>query len=91
MRNLDDMLVSLARMPVPELAPLDDAVMAGLARRRQEAILAPRLMGLAASLALGLGIAGGSISGSSPASAQPGTPAAFSTALAPSTLLDIRP
>lgn len=91
MRSLDDMLVSLARMPVPELASFDDAVMAGLARRRQEAALVPRLMGMAATLALGLGIAGGSISGSAPASAQPASPFAFATALAPSTLLDIRP
>ena len=91
MRSLDDMLDSLGRMPVPELASLDDTVMAGLARRRQEAAFTPRLMGFAGALALGLGIAGGSLSNSDPASAQSLSPFASPNALAPSTLLEFRP
>ncbi len=91
MRSLDDMLDSLNRMPVPELASFDDTVMAGLAKRRQEAAFTPRLMGLAGTLALGLGIAGGSLSNADPASAQSLSPFASADALAPSTLLDFRP
>ena len=91
MRSLDDMLAGLGRMPVPELATLDGAVMAGLARRRQEAAITPKLMGLAGGLALVVGIAGGSLSYSDPALAKPQTPFASADALAPSTLLAVHP
>lgn len=91
MRSLDEMLVDLGRLPVPELASLDDAVMAGLARRHQEAAFTPRLMGAAGGLALVLGIAGGSFSYSDPAMAKPLTPFASADALAPSTLLAVHP
>ncbi|MGE3692680.1 MAG: hypothetical protein AB7F98_15005 [Novosphingobium sp.] len=91
MRSLDDMLAGLGQMPVPELASLDDAVMAGLARRRQEAAFTPGLMGAAGGLALVLGLAGGSLSYSDPALARPLTPFASADALAPSTLLAVHP
>ena len=91
MRSLDDTLADLARMPVPELTSLDGAVMAGLARRRQEAAAAPRLMGLAAAVALVMGMVGGVVSSSEPAVAQPISPFAPDNPLAPSTLLAVRP
>ena len=92
MTDIDLALARLGQAPVPAgLAAIDDAVLTGLTRRRQELALAPRLMGLAGTLALGLGIAGGSIATSDPASAQSLSPFAASTALAPSTLLDVRP
>ncbi len=91
MRSLDDMLASLGQLPLPELASLDDAVMAGLARRRQEATFTPRLMGAAGGLALVLGIAGGTLSYSDPALAKPLMPFASADALAPSTLLAVNP
>ena len=90
--DIDLALAQLGQAPVPAgLAAIDDAVLAGLAKRQQEAAFAPRLMGVAATLALGLGIAGGSISSSAPAEAQPLSPFAPANTLAPSTLLDIRP
>ena len=91
MRSLDDTLADLARMPVPELTSLDGAVMAGLARRRQEAAAAPRLMGFAAAVALVMGMVGGVVSSSEPAVAQPISPFAPDNPLAPSTLLAVRP
>ena len=92
MTDIDLMLARLGRGPVPlELAAIDDAVLTGVAQRRQEAAFTPRLMGLAGALALGLGISGGSLSNSDPASAQSLSPFASANALAPSTLLDFRP
>ena len=92
MTDIELALARLGQAPVPAgLAAIDDAVLSGVTRRRQEAALAPRLMGLAGASALGLGIAGGSLSSSDPASAQPLSPFAASNALAPSTLLDSRP
>ena len=91
MIDIDLALARLGQAPVPVgLAAIDDAVLSGMTRRRQEVALAPRLMGLAGTLALGLGIAGGSLANSDPASAQSVSPFAASNALAPSTLLDFR-
>lgn len=91
MTDIDLMLARLRQAPVPPgLAAIGDAVLAGAARRQHEAALAPRLMGIAGALALGLGIAGGSLSSSDPASAQSLSPFATGGALAPSTLLDFR-
>ena len=92
MTDIDLALARLGQAPVPAgLAAIDDAVLTGVARRQQEVALAPRLMGLAGTLALGLGIAGGSLTNSDPASAQSLSPFASPNALAPSTLLDFRP
>ena len=92
MTDIDHALAQLGRAPVPAgLAAIDDVVLTAVTRRRQEAAFTPRLMGLAVTLALGLGIAGGSLSNSDPASAQSLSPFATSNALAPSTLLDFRP
>lgn len=92
MTDIDNLLTKLGSAQVPaELSAIDDAVFAGVAKRRREMALAPRLMGIAATLALGVGIIGGSLSGPAPASAQEISPFTSSSALAPSTLLDIRP
>ena len=92
MTDIDFALARLGQAPVPAgLAAIDDAVLTGVTMRQQEVALAPRLMGLAGALALGLGIAGGSLANSDPASAQSLSPFDTSNALAPSTLLDFRP
>lgn len=70
MRKLDEMLGSLGAEPVPlALAGLDDAVMAGLGRRR-EAQAARRGLLLASGVAVLVGLAG-TLAPSSPASAEP--------------------
>lgn len=92
MPDIDQALNRLGAMPVPPgLADIDNAVFAGLALSRRDAAAAPRLMGLAAALALVVGLAGGGIVGSEPASAQPLSPFAPDNPLAPSTLLDVHP
>ena len=92
MTDIDLALARLAAAPVPAaLNEIDDAVFAGIAKRRQEASLAPRLMGLAATLSLAIGVVGGSISVGAPVSAQSLSPFAVADALTPATLLDIRP
>ncbi len=92
MTDIDLALARLGQAPVPAgLAAIDDAVLIGVTRRQQDLALAPRLMGLTGALALGLGIAGGSLTNSDPASTQSVSPFAASNALAPSTLLDFRP
>lgn len=92
MPDIDQALIRLGALPVPSgLAAIDDAVFAGLARRRREAAASPRLMGLAVALALGVGFAGGGLSSSEPAIARPMSPFAPDNPLAPSTLLDVHP
>lgn len=90
--DIDQVLHRLGTLPVPSgLAEIDDAVFAGLARSRSEAAAAPRLMGFAAALALVVGLAGGGLAGSKPATAQPLSPFTPDNPLAPSTLLDVHP
>ncbi|MBV1692385.1 hypothetical protein KRR38_33285 [Novosphingobium sp. G106] len=92
MPDIDQALHRLGALPVPvELDEIDDAVFACLARRRREAAATPRVMGFAVALALIVGIAGGGLAGSEPASAQPMSPFAPDNPLAPSTLLDVHP
>lgn len=89
MTNLDDILGRLGAAPVPAaLADIDDAVLAGLARYRA-ATSAPsgRAMGVAAAVALGIGVAGATLPGT-PAQAAPAlSPFGTTAALAPSSLL----
>ena len=87
LRNLDDLLGDVARMPLPTLASLDDAVMAALAERQGEARAISRILSAAAVLALGVGYAGGSFM-TTPASAADKNLVLAENALAPSTLLD---
>ena len=92
MTDIDQALHRLGAMPVPaDLAEIDDAVFAGLARRRREAAVTPRMMGFAVALALAVGMAGGGLAGSEPAAAQSMSPFAPDNPLAPSTLLDVHP
>lgn len=89
--DIDLALAQIGQAPVPvALAAIDGAVLAGLARRKQELESGPRLMGIAA-FALALGLAGGSISGGAPGFARSVSPLAPASALAPSALLDVRP
>jgi hypothetical protein len=88
---MDDLLPHLRDAPIPDaLGSLDDAVVSALAARRREQAAGPRLFALAALLSLGTGVAAGSISGSPAVAAQPLSPFASNSALAPSTLLDPR-
>jgi hypothetical protein len=90
--DIDQALYRLNALPVPSgLAEIDDAVFAGLARSRREAAASPRLMGIAVAFALVMGFAGGGLSGSEPAVAQPISPFAPDNPLAPSTLLAVHP
>lgn len=87
MRNLDELLGDVGRMPPPELASLDDAVMGALAERQSEAHVSSRLLSAAAVIALGIGYAGGSFM-PAPAIAADKNLVMAENALAPSTLLD---
>lgn len=92
MTDIDLALAQLGQAPIPAgLAKIDDSVLVGVEKRRREAAFAPRLMGITATLALGLGIAGGTVASTGAASAQTLLPFASASELAPSTLLDIRP
>ena len=92
MSELDQALRRLGTLPAPlGLATIDDAVLAGLAASRREAAAGSRLMGFAAALAQVVGVAGGGLAGSEPATAQPISPFAPDNPLAPSTLLDVHP
>lgn len=90
MPDLDQILSQLGTTAVPqELAAIDDAVIAGLARSRREAMATSRMTGVAASLALIAGVAGGGFSADAQAAAHPLSPFAADTALAPSALLAV--
>lgn len=90
MPDIDQALHRLGTLPVPSgLTEIDEAIFEGLERRQRDAAASPRLMGVAAALALGVGIAGGGLSGGAPAIAQPMSPFAPDNPLAPSTLLDV--
>lgn len=88
MIDLDQSLDRLANIPVPEgLAMIDDAILASLPVHREDAKLGSRLMGVAGIVALAIGIAGGSFTSGPAVAAQPLSPFAPASALAPSTLL----
>lgn len=92
MTDIDILLARMGRSAIPDaLFMIDDAVFSAMAKRQRDAALAPRLMGIAATFALFFGIVGGSFSGTSSAAAQSLSPLTSANALAPSTLLDIRP
>lgn len=92
--DLDHLLARLSAAHVASPAGLDEAVMATIAGRREEArrarILAPVRLG-AVGLALAVGVAAGG-AGAARAMADPAAPGMFSAAdaLAPSTLLEGR-
>jgi len=86
MSDLDQMLDQLRAQPVdPRLAEMDDAVMAGLARRREQAV-ARRSVALAGLMAIGIGWAG-SLGPAGPAQAASRPPVIGMSDYAPSQLL----
>ena len=92
MSDLDRALGRLGTLPVPDrLAEIDGAVLAGLEQQQREAAAAPRMLGMAAGLALALGVAGGGMVGGDQALAGSLTPFSSDNPLAPSTLLDVHP
>lgn len=93
MTDIEFALQRLSALPVPSgLTSLDEPVLAAVARNRAEAAAAPRLMGVAAILAVALGFAGGGLSTARPTEqVQLWSPFAPANALAPSTLLDVHP
>ncbi|OYX16858.1 MAG: hypothetical protein B7Z07_01755, partial [Sphingomonadales bacterium 32-67-7] len=73
--DLDLTLRRLGEMPVPPgLAAMDDAVLAGLDRARRDRAGGKLLMGATVAFALALGMAGGGVAGTAPASARPLSP-----------------
>jgi hypothetical protein len=90
--DLDHALQRLGDMPLPAgLTAIDNAVFAGLERRRQELFVSRRLMAGTAAVSLVIGVAGGGMIGSVEATARPLSPFASDSPLAPSTLLDVHP
>lgn len=88
MTDIDAMLAQLRDGPVhPGLASIDAAVMDSLARRAQAtAALSGKAFGMAAAMALIVGIAGSALPGGA-AGAAPISPLGAPPMLAPSTLL----
>lgn len=93
MTDIELALRRLGTLPVPGgLTSLDEPVLAAVARDRAEAAAAPRLLGLAAIVAVAIGFAGGGLPMARPTEqAQLWSPFAPASALAPSTLLDVHP
>lgn len=87
---MDGILRQLRSVPLDgSLDGLDDRVMAALAVQRREARATQRATALAAVISLMVGGVAG-ISMTEPAAARPLSPLAPVTALAPSSLLDMR-
>ncbi|MGH6617841.1 hypothetical protein [Sphingomonas sp.] len=87
MNDIDAILARLRDAPVhPGLATIDAAVFDELAARAAAPPLSARAFGVAAVMALAIGIAGAALPGTS-ARAAPISPLGAPSALAPSTLL----
>lgn len=87
MTNIDEALARLRAMPVhPGLASIEAAVMADMARRGAAVPLSGAILGIAATAALLIGVAG-SVIQPAPARAAGVAPFGAPAALAPSTLL----
>jgi hypothetical protein len=90
--ELDSSLRQLASLPVPlGLELIDDAIIAGLAAQRREALFGKRATVLAGAFALLLGLTTGGLVTGPPAQAQAIAPFASDNPLAPSNLLDVHP
>ena len=88
---MDEELRILDRVDLPAaLAALDDRIMGALALRRREAAAMPRMMALAAFISLAGGVFAGSAISQPAVAASPLAPFGPASALAPSTLLDVR-
>jgi hypothetical protein len=87
---MDDLLKRLSDAPLPAaLWQIDDAIIAAWSAEQRERAANSRVLSAAALVALGLGVAGGSLS-SAPAQAASSLSPFATTALAPSDLLDPR-
>lgn len=87
---MDHLLERLAKAPAPEaLSRIDDAIIVAWSAEQRDQASQSRILSAAALVALGFGIAGGSLS-SAPAQASPSLLPFASTPLAPSNLLDPR-
>lgn len=88
---MDEQLRILSSAPLPEaLGTIDDRIFSALAGRRHEAAAMRRMMALAAFVSLGGGIFAGGVIARPAVAASPLTPFGPVSALAPSTLLDVR-
>lgn len=86
MRNLDEMLTQLGNAPLPSrLAMMDEAVFAGLAQYDRSSVT--RSLGIAAVVALAIGVVSTGLPGSPAVAAPSVTPFGAPPALAPSSLL----
>ena len=90
MDDIEPLLARLQTLPLdPRLALIDDAVMAGLARRSLSH-LSVSAMAMVSVLSLGIGLAG-ALAPAQPAHASTIFPLGAPAALAPSTLLNVGP
>ncbi|ARS28383.1 MAG: hypothetical protein KKD64_03735 [Alphaproteobacteria bacterium] len=90
MSDIDTMLARLRDAPVPaRLAAIDIAIMEDLARLQSAPRLSGTVFGMAAAVALVIGIATSAVS-LNPRETDPVSPFDARLALAPSTLLDVR-
>lgn len=88
--TMDDTLKRLGEVALPAaLGRIDDAILAAWSAEQRERATQSRVLSAAALVALGLGLAGGSLS-SAPAQAAPSLSPFAMTTLAPSDLLDPR-
>lgn len=86
MNNLDEMLARLASAPLPSrLATMDQAVFAGLAHYDRSS--ATGSLGIAAAVALAVGVASTGFPGTAAVAAPSVSPFGVPPALAPSSLL----
>lgn len=87
---MDNMLKRLGEVPLPAaLGQIDDAIIAAWSVEQRERAATSRIVSAAVLVALGLGLAGGSLS-SVPAQAASSLSPFATTELAPSDLLDPR-
>jgi hypothetical protein len=71
-----------------DLVSLDDAILAGVRERRQLGSVSRAALGACGALALGVGVAGGTLVTSSANASEPELALTSANALAPSQLLD---
>lgn len=89
MNQLDDTLSRLSQLPMPEAMEfIEENVFIALAIRQRDAAASRPLMGVAVIVALGLGVAGGSLLSGPAVAASSLSPLAPASVLAPSSLLD---
>ena len=89
MASNEILLAALRDLPIPaDLSLLDDAVLAGVRERQQLGSVSRLAVGAFGTLALGVGLAGGSFASSAASASEPQMTLNSVNALAPSKLLD---